>query len=252
MRHSACRECRTYNDAVAQNAPDEAVTSLGLGPLVGLQDEPLVDSVYRVLRDAICDGRLEPNHKLAQIPLAEELGISRTPVRDALQRLAQEGLVRAPSWRGFVVSEFSARDAVDIYEVRLALEPLAARKAVGHHSRAQIAELLDNCEDTAAVTQADIAEIYELNQRFHRGIVEPCENQVLVRTLDQLWQMPASLRMFHAQAVHSHALERTAEEHSGIVHALVDGDAALVEELVRTHIAKARDETVAALDDHHV
>jgi DNA-binding GntR family transcriptional regulator len=225
----------------------EVVPTLGRLVVVG-QDEPLVDSVYRVLRDAICEGRLEPNDKLAQIPLAEQLGISRTPVRDALQRLAQEGLVRALSWRGFVVSEFSVRDAVDIYEVRLALEPLAARKAVGLHSRAQIAELLDNCEQTAEIAEAEISEVYELNHRFHTGIVEPCENQVLVRTLDQLWQMPASLRMFHAQAVHSHALEQTTQEHRAIVDALMAGDATLVEERVRAHIAHARDETVAALD----
>jgi DNA-binding GntR family transcriptional regulator len=227
--------------------PDEAVAAIG--PLESLaQDEPLVDSVYRVIRDAICDGRLEPNRKLAQIPLAEQLGISRTPVRDALQRLAQEGLVRALSWRGFVVSEFSVRDAVDIYEVRLALEPLAARKAVGRHSRAQMAELLDNCEYTAAVVQEDISDVYELNHRFHAGVVEPCGNPVLVRTLDQLWQMPASLRMFHAQAVHSHALEQNAQEHRAIVEALEAGDADLVERRVRDHIAAARDETVVALD----
>ena len=234
---------------MARKAAEEQEVVPGLGPLDGLaQDEPLVDSVYRVLRDAICEGRLEPNHKLAQIPLAEQLGISRTPVRDALQRLAQEGLVRALSWRGFVVSEFSVRDAVDIYEVRLALEPLAARKAVGLHSRAQIAELLDNCDQMEEIAEAEIGEVYELNHRFHAGVIKPCENQVLVRTLDQLWQMPASLRMFHAQAVHSHALEKTALEHRGIMDALVDGDGALVEELVRTHIANARDETVVALD----
>jgi DNA-binding GntR family transcriptional regulator len=236
---------------MARKVTEEQEVVPGLGPLDGLgQEEPLVDSVYRVLRDAICEGRVEPNHKLAQIPLAEQLGISRTPVRDALQRLAQERLVRAVSWRGFVVSEFSVRDAVDIYEVRLALEPLAARKAVGRHSRAQIAELLDNCDAMDEIAEAKISAVYELNHRFHSGVVEPCGNQVLVRTLDQLWQMPASLRMFHAQAVHSHALEQTAQEHRAIVDALVDGDEALLEERAYAHIAHARDETVAALDSH--
>ncbi|MCD6725872.1 MAG: GntR family transcriptional regulator [Solirubrobacteraceae bacterium] len=212
-------------------------------------DEPLVDSVYRALRDAICDGRLEANRKLAQIPLAEYLGISRTPVRDALQRLAQEGLVRAVSWRGFVVSEFSARDVLDIYEVRIALEPLAVGDAVPRYTRMDVARLADNCASLAATPVEDVGRLYDLNSEFHRELVAPCDNRLLVRLLDQLWQMPASLRLFHAQAALGTALKESVVAHRGIVAAIEAGDVDLAVERTREHIRRAQLETINALDE---
>lgn len=212
-------------------------------------DEPLVDSIYRVLRDAICTGRLDSGSRLAQIPLAEQFGVSRTPVRDALQRLASEELVRAVSWRGFVVSEFSARDVLEIYDVRVILEPLAIREAVGHHSQVELAELIDNCERSDSTPSDQVQELYELNRRFHAGIVKPCPNRLLVRMLDQLWQLPAALRLFHMQStsevVNGH---RNADEHREIIAALEARDTDLVVERVRDHIVETRKETLAALD----
>lgn len=212
-------------------------------------DEPLVDSVYRSLRDAIIAGRLEPNRKLAQIPLAEHLGISRTPVRDALQRLAQEGLVRTVSWRGFVVSAFSARDVLDIYQIRLGLEPLAVEEALGAgYSRLLVAQLMDNCEETAATKGDEVGPLYELNRQFHLMLVEPCPNRVLVRMLDQLWHMPSSLRLFHAQATMADALKQSAIEHRAIVEAIEAGEESRLLGLVRAHIQDAQQQTIRALD----
>jgi DNA-binding GntR family transcriptional regulator len=213
------------------------------------EDGPLVEAVYRTIRDAICDGRLEPNRKLAQIPLAEHLGISRTPVRDALQRLAQEGLVRTVSWRGFVVSEFSAREVLGVYEVRVALEPLAVGQAVGGHTRMQLAQLVDYCDETDRTPVEDVARLYDLNYRFHAQLVAPAGNGVLVRLLDQLWQMPASLRVFHAQASSGIALKESGPEHRGIVAALERGDRDAAVRLTRAHIELAQQQTVAALAD---
>jgi DNA-binding GntR family transcriptional regulator len=212
-------------------------------------DEPLVDSVYRSLRDAIIAGRLEPNRKLAQIPLAEHLGISRTPVRDALQRLAQEGLVRTVSWRGFVVSAFSARDVLDIYQIRLGLEPLAVEEALGvGYSRLLIAQLMDNCEETAAKKGDEVGPLYDLNRQFHLMLVEPCPNRVMVRMLDQLWHMPASLRLFHAQAMMADALKQSAVEHREIVEAIEADERKRVLQLVRAHIQEAQQQTIRALE----
>lgn len=210
-------------------------------------DEPLVDAVYHALRDAICDGRLAPNQKLPQIPLAAHLGISRTPVRDALQRLAQEGLVRAVSFRGFVVSEFSAREVIDVYQVRLALEPLAVGEALPHYSRMDLAKLGDVCDRTEATDVADVGELYALNAEFHRTLVEPCPNRVAVRMLTQLWQQPSSLRMFHAQAALGTAMKGSVAEHRGILEAIEAGDHDLATERVAEHIRGAQQETIVAL-----
>ncbi len=210
-------------------------------------DEPLVDSVYRTLRDAICDGRLEANRKLAQIPLAEHLGISRTPVRDALQRLAQEGLVRAVSFRGFVVSEFSAREVLDVYQVRIALEPMAVAAAVPNYTRMDLARLGDICDETERTDVSDVVRLYELNGEFHQALVAPCSNLLAVRMLSQLWQMPSSLRVFHAQATLGTALKESVVEHRGILSAIEADNADLAVELLRQHILRAEQETIEAL-----
>ncbi len=213
-------------------------------------DGPLVDSVYAILRDAICDGRLEPNRRLAQIPLAEHLGISRTPVRDALQRLAQEGLVRAVSFRGFVVSEFSARQVLDIYEIRLSLEPLAVRGAAPGYTELDIAKLNQICEATETTVVQDVPRLYALNADFHRALVAPCPNKLGVRLLDQLWQMPSSLRVFHTQAALGTALKASAKQHRLIVRAIEEGrDIDAIVALVHEHIAQAQQETIDALAD---
>lgn len=211
-------------------------------------DEPLVDVVYAALRDAICDGRLAPNQKLPQIPLADHLGISRTPVRDALQRLAQEGLVRAVSFRGFVVSEFSAREVLDVYQVRLALEPLAVGEAFPNYSRMDIAKLGDLCDRMESTSDEELAELYKLNGDFHRTLTEPCPNRVAVRLLDQLWQSPSSLRLFHAQASSGAAMRESGLEHQAILEAIESGDRKLTVSRVKDHIRKAEKETIAAVE----
>ncbi len=213
-------------------------------------DEPLVDAVYHALRDAICDGRLEPNQKLPQIPLAAHLGISRTPVRDALQRLAQEGLVRAVSFRGFVVSEFSAREVIDVYQVRLALEPLAVGEALPHYSRMDLAKLGDICDRTEATDVSQVDELYSLNGDFHRTLVEPCPNRVAVRMLTQLWQQPSSLRMFHAQAALGTAMKDSVAGHRDILAAIEESDHDLAIARVSEHIRGAQQETIVALGEH--
>lgn len=213
-------------------------------------DEPLVDAVYHALRDAICDGRLAPNQKLPQIPLAKDLGISRTPVRDALQRLAQEGLVRAVSYRGFVVSEFSAREVIDVYQVRLALEPMVVSEALDQYSRMDLAQLGDICDRTEVTDASDVDELYALNGAFHRALAEPCPNRVAVRMLVQLWQLPSSLRLFHAQAALGTAMKDSVAEHRGILSAIEDGDVDLVTERLTSHIRSAQQETIHALGQH--
>jgi DNA-binding GntR family transcriptional regulator len=213
------------------------------------QDMPLADAVYTALRDAICDGRLEPNMKLPQIPLADHLGISRTPVRDALQRLAQEGLVRAVSFRGFVVSEFSSREVLDVYQVRIALEPMVVREAFSHYSRLTLAEMGDICDRMEATDPADLTELYDRNGAFHRTLIDPCPNRVAVRILNQLWQLPSSLRMFHAQASNGLAMQSSVAGHRAILEAIESGDKSLAVKRVKEHVQDAEKETIRVVDE---
>ncbi|MBS1676538.1 MAG: GntR family transcriptional regulator [Actinobacteria bacterium] len=231
-------------EAVSAGLPEISLTRNG-----SESDEPLVDAVYNALRDAICDGRLASNQKLPQIPLAEHLGISRTPVRDALQRLAQEGLVRAVSFRGFVVSEFSTREVLDVYQVRIALEPMAVGEAFPSYTRMDLARLGDLCDRMQSTDVADLSDLYALNGDFHRVLVEPCPNRVAVRTLTQLWALPSSLRVFHAQASSGVAMRDSVGEHRQILAALEKGDRDLAVKRVEAHIRKAEKDTIAALDE---
>lgn len=196
--------------------------------------------VYRELREAICDYRIPPRQRLVQNALAEQLGISRTPVRDALARLVQEGLVDpAPVRGGFLVREFTPHAVLEIYDVRLALEPIAARGAAGRHSGAQIAEMRDINAAIGSATAGSLSEQYALNERFHALVIEPYENEIMKRMLAQLWQMPSALRMYHFQASFEER-DVTVDEHAAIIDALETGDAATAVARIEDHIRGAK------------
>ncbi len=210
-------------------------------------DLSLVDAAYKALRDGIIDGRLRGGQKLPQIPIANQLGISRTPVRDALQRLTQEGLVRAVSNRRFEVSRFAAKDVIDIYEVRLILEPFTVRASLPHFSRITFALLEDLCDQTEATPTEDVGTLYRLNADFHRTLIEPCPNRIATGILTRLWEQPSSVRLFHTQAAQGAAMKRSAAEHRLIIDAIRTGDDDLIIERVTQHIRAAETETIAAL-----
>lgn len=109
----------------------------------------LVDEAARALREAILDGRLRPGQRLLQDRLAEMLGVSRTPIREALQRLEREGLVRSVGRQGMVVAQLAAQDIEEIYDVREVLEGLAARLAASRISQAQLNTLRKSLERMA-------------------------------------------------------------------------------------------------------
>ncbi|MBN8868661.1 MAG: GntR family transcriptional regulator [Solirubrobacterales bacterium] len=213
--------------------------------LPNVTEGELAGQVYTELREAICDGRIEANQRLVQNALAEELDISRTPVRDALLHLSQEGLVRpAPTRGGFIVTEFTPHEVLEIYDVRLALEPMAAAQSAGHHSRTQLAEMKDVNAEILEHPELPLREQYLLNQRFHELVVAECGNRILIRMLIQLWSMPSSWRMYHQQFEADDSHEIVYRGHASIVEALEDGDALLAEQRVRDHVAAAKQTTL--------
>jgi DNA-binding GntR family transcriptional regulator len=213
--------------------------------------EALASLVYRELREAICDSRLAPNQRLVQNALADHLGLSRTPVRDALLRLSQEGLVRAMPWRGgFMVSEFTVREVLDIYDVRLPLEVLGTREAAGRHSAVDLAYLREINQRIAEGPAAHdhVQEQYRLNQQLHAGIVAPSENAVLKRMLEQLWSMPSSLRMYYVQVAAGEPSEDMVHQHADIIDALEAGDETAAADRVQHHLEAAKRQAVELLN----
>src|SRR6478672_2282300 len=119
-----------------------------------IQQSLLGKQVYNLLWQRIVSHQLQPGDKLSDVRLSEELGVSRTPVREALQRLAQEGIARAESRRGFFVAHFSSQDVREVYDVRAALEVLAVRLARPRLTDTQLAAAQEALDTVARRVQA--------------------------------------------------------------------------------------------------
>ena len=142
-------------------------------------EQELTSTIHDSLRVAIVSGQLAPNQRINQDAVARELGVSKTPVREALRWLERDGLVRLEPNRGAFVAEFTDRDLFEIYELRELLEPHAAAIACAVATRADVAELRDLRDRIAAVWAEDPMEAFDLNREFHHRLCAPCQNGLL-------------------------------------------------------------------------
>ena len=148
---------------------------------------PLRDVVFHTLRQAILRGELKPGERLMEIHLAQKLGVSRTPVREAMRKLELEGLVRMIPRKGAVVAEITISDLEDVLEVRMALEELAVKLACKMLTPEQIEEigsLADEFEQT--LYGEDVGACAQADMRFHEAIYEATGNGRLVQILNNL------------------------------------------------------------------
>lgn len=182
--------------------------------------------VYGQLREMILTLEFPPGAPLGESDLSERLGVSRTPIREALGRLAREGLVRQYPGRGAFVSEISIPDIVELYQMREALESHAARLAaesIREEGRAMLAELLEQLEgERKALAAGDNDRYYDLMARMDESIVRLAGNQRLAAALSEVW---AQIRRVRRMASRSPArLLDTVDEHIAIISAIRDGD----------------------------
>jgi DNA-binding GntR family transcriptional regulator len=216
--------------------------SLQLGPESRrLDSEPLSEQVYRVLRDAICDGVFSDHAHLVQNQLADQLQVSRTPVRDALLRLAQENLVRAVGAKGYIVHALSERDLLDIYEVRLTLEVQGAQLALPEFGASDLRKL-EAINDNVNDPDYDATDSYELNREFHMAVLEPCPNRLIVKILNDMWGFPVSRRIFRRQLAEHHSVPAEVHGHRPIIEAIRAHDADALAAALTGHLLEARDE----------
>lgn len=213
-----------------------------------LDDLRLVDRVYDEIKAAIQDGRIKPGQRLVQDALARQLGISRSPVREAIVRLGQEGLIHLEPHRGAVVRPVTDREMDQIYQVRQLLEPFAAGEAATHATDEEIARL------AAVHQQADAqrgslnpTDVFWVNGEFHRVLVAPCRNDVLVGILAALWERQVTFNAFAVYSEQSGAMEHMLREHQAILDAFRDRRPNQVRTLVEYHIRDARMTTEKAV-----
>jgi len=206
----------------------------------------LSETVLRI-REMILRGTLTPGQRVAEAPLAEALGLSRTPVRQALPLLAQEGLLTEHDTRGYVVRAFTAADIVDAIDLRAAIEGLAARRvAEKGASKAFIRELKSCLEDGDAllckrhVVEADEALYADMNARFHTLILEEAGSAILTSALERNNRVPfagAQALAFDKGALDQmyDMLHYAHRQHHHIVDAIGHGEGARAEALMREH-----------------
>ena len=221
-----------------------------------------LDEVLVVIREQILNGELRAGERLAEIPLADRLGVSRTPVRHALTLLQAEGLLEAAGARGYEVKRFSVNDITDAIEVRGALEGLAARTVAEHGITRRLRNTLDECVaggdaildvDTIA-GEVDIA-FARINARFHRAIVEEAGNAALSNAISLNDKLPfaaaASVAWeFAADSQRRRMLLRAQIEHSLIRDALVAGQGSRAESLMKEHAHVAMDAVRVLATEH--
>jgi DNA-binding GntR family transcriptional regulator len=210
---------------------------------------PLPVRVYEQLRDLIVSGELSEDAQLVQEQVAEALGVSRTPVRDALNRLAHEGMVTWIPGRGYLVNKLNERDVVEVYQVRRLLEVEAARLACGHHDRVILSRLNGLIEAMAATDENDTQALFDLNRSFHRVLVEPCNNSQLLKMLDTLWDHPVNRRITRSYMQTAGTPAAMVDEHRALLAAAEAADEPRFLELIAHHLSTGYDDAARALPD---
>lgn len=196
------------------------------------------DQAYQAIRAMIFEGELMASTHITEAALVRRLGMSRTPIREALARLAAEGQLVAAPGRGFVVVEISTADLIDIYEVRARLEGLAAEEAAERLTRVDLArmeDLYDAMEDASAA--ADDERLAILNNRFHRVIAEASGNAYLQAMLADIHEV---FDRFRATALALPGRREDAHrEHGLLIAALRAQDRAEARRQGEVHVARA-------------
>jgi DNA-binding GntR family transcriptional regulator len=198
----------------------------------------LADSTADALREQILAGSFSPGERLVEAEIARQLQISRGPVREALAKLREEGLVRDEPRRGWFVSDLTARDIDEIYELRSALEARAARLAI---ARGSAIELRDRFAELRAAARADDRERFaELDFAFHEELTRLSGNSRLHRVfIQQAGVLRALLRLEITTQYDS--LAGILAEHEHLLHEIVSGDPARAEAACELHMRQARD-----------
>jgi DNA-binding GntR family transcriptional regulator len=202
---------------------------------------------YNHLESAILTGELKPRERLVEKDLAERLRMSRTPIREALRRLEERGMVRIFPRRGAVVSDLSPSDVENIYAVRSHLEVFAAHLAAQHISREGLMRVAEMETAHAKLAEGrDVRVLMLANDRFHDAIYAAAENPCLVELIQQLRRQVHMVR-FNAWAL-PERIARSLAEHRRMMEALEIRDGGGLAELTQAHIQVAKDTYLSYLD----
>ena len=201
-----------------------------------LEIRSVVDQVHAELLERIVAGELPPGSRLRQEALADELGVSRTPLREALARLVSEGLVEFVPNRGATVASRDFSDMEEAWRARLVIEPGAARLAAERREPAAIERMGLSVVRQRSVAD-DVTASFALNRDFHLALVAASGNTHLLQFSELLWLSRIGVPIFALQARDRDQVLAWADDHAAIAEAVAAGSAARAERLTRDHIA---------------
>lgn len=210
-------------------------------------DASLRSKVFRSIEQAVIDGTYAPGESLTELRLSAELGVSRTPIREALRQLELEGLVRNIPNKGVVVVGISAKDVEDIYDIRVAVEGLAARWAAENATEEEIAAMRELVElQEYYVSRNDAPQVRRLDSSFHACLYDSSRSRPLRLMLASFHNYIRKAREMSVRAAGRAAV--SVAEHRRIWEAIAARDPAAAEEAARAHIRSAKASVIALQD----
>jgi DNA-binding GntR family transcriptional regulator len=215
---------------------NEKLSSLEVVDTEKFKRKPLRVEVYEFLKSSITQGKLKPGQRLNEIDLGHHLGISRTPIRETLLKLENEGFVTIDPGKGAVVAKHSKADLEEIYPIVSVLEGLAARLATPHLVRADWVKMKKYNKQMKESSQ--VARYMELNGLFHQTFLENCHNDRLLGDISNFKDQIYRFRVFSLSM--PNRITEAIVEHDAIIQAFERRNAKLVEELVREHVMKGK------------
>lgn len=205
--------------------------------------KPLRELVFDSLRKAIILGKLKPGERLMEIQLAEEMGVSRTPVREAIRKLELEGFVVMVPRKGAYVAGVSVKDIADVFEVRSALEGLAAGLAAERITEEEMEELEKVIHLISG--EEDILTVYKKDNEFHELIYRASRNHRLTQIITNLSEQINRFRLTSLSV--PGRLKIAVDEHKKIIEAISDRDADLAHKLASEHMENAEQNLLNAI-----
>lgn len=196
---------------------------------------PLRDVVFNTLRQAILRGEMEPGERLMEIQLAQKLGVSRTPIREAIRKLELEGLVIMIPRKGAEVAHITEKDMRDVLEVRCTLEELAVELACKHVAPEYIAELrAANKIFESAIVSRDLMSIVDADVQFHDVIYSMTGNARLIQIINKLREQMYRYRLEYIKDARSHSI--LISEHEDIINKIEKNEVDAAKSVIRQHI----------------
>ncbi len=197
---------------------------------------PLRDVVFHTLREAILRGDLIPGERLMELQLAAKLGVSRTPIREAIRMLEQEGLAITIPRKGAIVAGMTEKDMKDVLEIREALEELSVQVACDKITDEEIEQLYKNMKNFEnSLKSGDLKEMAHADVEFHDVIYQATDNPKLISMLNNLREQMYRYRVEYLKNPENH--EQLLMEHEAIYKGIVEKNKVVVTEMIRKHIS---------------